>query len=157
MQPNAHDVKTLIQTLHPDGGVIQVMKWAALSFGGHLHWEREELFPEHIQPWEMGPAVAEIYDYPDVKGNIGNLSPSQRASVERTLAIYGHLSGTALIELTHKQTQWIDARKGVTTVRSTKRIMPTAIAEYYDRTKELERDELREQMTQQITRIFADK
>lgn len=138
---HAHDVaEYILQKL----GTLTTMKLQKLVYycqAWALVWDEKELFPERIEAWANGPVVRDLYDrhrgwYRVAPGTIGgnpdNLTQEQMETIDAVLAYYGDQSSQWLIDLTHMEDPWKDARKGLPeTARSEQEITPAAIAEYY--------------------------
>ena len=104
-------------------GPLTTMKLQKLIYycqAWSLVWDEEPLFAEQIQAWASGPVVRELYELhrgmfsiSDIaKGDIGNLSATQRATIDAVLQAYGHKSAQWLADLTHMEQPWNDARRG---------------------------------------------
>ena len=86
-----------------------------------LVWDEAPLFRARIEAWANGPVVPELYrlhkgrfrvsDWP--RGNSGNLTKNQKETIDAVLEHYGDKSSQWLKDLTHLETPWKDARKGV--------------------------------------------
>lgn len=78
------------------------------------------LFSEPLEAWTWGPVVRVVWKAYSGKRPImpddvfyDDLSADQKEVVDGVWLAYGHLSGTALSRLTHKEAPWIDARRGI--------------------------------------------
>lgn len=107
-----------------------------------LVWEEEPLFPEPIQAWANGPVAPALYeahkgafkisraDLP--KGDPSVFSPPQLETLEVVARDYGDKPAQWLIDLSHSEAPWRDARKGLAPgERSSTEITHAAMAEYY--------------------------
>lgn len=105
-----------------------------------LVWDEKPLFEEKILAWANGPVVKELYDEHKgsfyvteiPRGNSDWLSSNQKDTIDQVLKAYGDKSGQWLSDLTHMETPWIEARKGVPPgERSQVEIPLTSMLEYY--------------------------
>lgn len=105
-----------------------------------LVWDEKPLFNETIEAWANGPVVRDLFSYHRGQYsisniNIGNpdaLSDEQRETIDSILDYYGKKTAQWLIELTHMEAPWKDARVGLgPTERGAQKISHGAMAEYY--------------------------
>lgn len=107
-----------------------------------LVWDEAPLFDDKIEAWANGPVVRRLFVYH--KGlyevtaedfSLGNsqlLNKTQRDTVNSVLEFYGDKSAQWLINLTHNETPWINARKGLDpSDRGNVEIKLSDMAEYY--------------------------
>ena len=102
-------------------------------------WDDEQLFPERIEAWANGPVVPDLFfrhqgqfkiDVTD--GNPNNLSRNQVETVDIILRDYGKESSQYLSDLTHMETPWREARKGLSPgERGNREITPASLDMYY--------------------------
>lgn len=96
---------------------LQLMKLAYIAHGFHLQQTKEPLFNEDVEAWQYGPVIPSIYHAAKIFGREpisatslpAPLLASQRAPkpfavqlIEGVVEAYGHLSGPALSNLTHR-------------------------------------------------------
>ena len=89
----------------------------------HLVWEEKPLFKEKIEAWANGPVIREIFNFHrgmyEISlrsfpiGNSDLLSKAQSESVDSVLDFYGDKSAQWLIDQTHSELPWRNARKGL--------------------------------------------
>ncbi len=105
-----------------------------------LVWDEKPLFEEVIEAWANGPVVKELFDYHRGMyeiasipiGNPRLLNQEQQDTVDAVLEYYGDKSAQWLIDLTHMEDPWRQARKGLTSLERGNRIIPLdAMAHYY--------------------------
>lgn len=107
-----------------------------------LVWDECPLFKENIEAWANGPVIPELFYYHKGlftisfnKFSIGNskrLNEIQRNTVNSVLEFYGDKNAQWLIDLTHMEDPWKNARKGLrNNERSNKIIHLDDIANYY--------------------------
>jgi uncharacterized phage-associated protein len=87
-----------------------------------LVWDEEPLFDEQIQAWANGPVVPALFNIHRGQFNIntsdlpiGNsdvLSENQKETVDNVLRHYGDKSAQWLVDLTHLEEPWREARGG---------------------------------------------
>lgn len=79
------------------------------------------LFYEDFEAWINGPVVRELYQYhrgmlqvrsQDLPGNPSSLSLFEQICIENVLEEKGHMYPFDLVEMTHKEWPWIEARQG---------------------------------------------
>jgi uncharacterized phage-associated protein len=107
-----------------------------------LVWDDAPLFPENIEAWANGPVVPELYRYHKGMfiisydqmslGNDMKLNKNQQETVDSVLAYYGDKHSQWLIDLTHMEAPWINARKGLSRLEKGNRIIKLDdMVEYY--------------------------
>lgn len=124
-------------------GAMTTMKMQKLVYYSQawsLVWDEKPLFEENIEAWANGPVVRELFDYHrgmyEISsmplGNPRLLNQEQQDTVNAVLEYYGDKSAQWLIELTHMEDPWIQARKGLPKLeRGNKVISLDTIADYY--------------------------
>jgi uncharacterized phage-associated protein len=105
-----------------------------------LVWDEQPLFREPVLAWANGPVTKELYDQHKglfyvkkiPKGNPQHLSSNQKDSINQVLKGYGDKSAQWLSDLTHMESPWIEARKGLNPgERGEVEISLASMAEYY--------------------------
>ena len=105
-----------------------------------LVWDEKQLFEEDIEAWANGPVVRDLFDYHrgmyEIStmpiGNPRLLNQEQQETIDAVLEYYGDKSAQWLIELTHMEDPWIQARKGLPPLERGSRVMSLdTIADYY--------------------------
>lgn len=107
-----------------------------------LVWDETPLFDDKIEAWANGPVIRRLFNYH--KGlfevsasdfSIGNsqlLNETQRETVDSVLNFYGDKTAQWLINLTHSETPWLNARKGLSpSERGYVEIKLSDMADYY--------------------------
>ncbi len=124
-------------------GPLSAMKLQKLVYycqAWSLVWDEKPLFPEHIEAWTNGPVVRELFAFHRGQfivdevpiGNIDNLNSTQKETIDAVIDFYGNKPAQWLIDLSHSEKPWQDARKGLSETESGKReISIESIAEYY--------------------------
>ncbi len=119
---------------------MKLQKLVYYSQAWSLVWDEKLLFEEDIEAWANGPVVRDLFDYHrgmyEIStmplGNPRLLNQKQQDTVDAVLEYYGHRSAQWLIELTHMENPWIEARKGLLPLERGNRVIPLdTIADYY--------------------------
>ena len=119
---------------------MKLQKLVYYSQAWSLVWDEKPLFVEDIEAWANGPVVRELFDYHrgtyEISemplGNPRLLNQVQRETVDAVLGYYGDKSAQWLIELTHMEDPWIQARNGLPPLERGDRIISLdTIADYY--------------------------
>ncbi|HZL26606.1 MAG TPA: type II toxin-antitoxin system antitoxin SocA domain-containing protein [Acidobacteriaceae bacterium] len=105
-----------------------------------LVWEDRPLFRARIEAWANGPVTPELCRHHRGTfqvaawplGNPGNLAKEERTTVDAIVKFYGDRSPQWLSDLTHMETPWIEARRGLgPSEAGTNEITLASMAEYY--------------------------
>jgi uncharacterized phage-associated protein len=137
---NVFDVATYILEKKAPITVMKLQKLVYYSQAWSLVWDEKPLFTQEIQAWRHGPVVAELYQahkgqyqldqLPD--GNSNNLTDQEKETIDSVLETYGDKSSQWLSDLTHMESPWIDARKGLSLDSpSQNEITQASMMEYY--------------------------
>lgn len=88
-----------------------------------LVWDERPLFRENIEAWANGPVIRDLFNFhkgmftiKDTDMSLGNeslLSDRQRENINEVLDFYGEKTSQWLIDQTHIETPWLEARKGL--------------------------------------------
>ncbi len=111
-----------------------------------LVWDECPLFHERIEAWANGPVIRELFNFHKgmfqisesdmTQGNEQLLSDRQRGNIDEVLRFYGTKPSQWLIDQTHLEAPWIDARKGLSqTERGNRVIENDAMYQYYSSLK----------------------
>lgn len=114
-----------------EGGVslnlLKLQKLVYYSQAWHLALYERPLFNGRFQAWVHGPVSRELYDrYKATKSlyspvtsedirsgfNPDQLTDEGKHHIDEVLEVYAKYSGSQLEDLTHRETPWIQARKG---------------------------------------------
>jgi uncharacterized phage-associated protein len=125
-------------------GSLTAMKLQKLLYycqAWSLVWDEKPLFDNKIQAWVNGPVLPSVYNFhrgqyfvsdADFTFACGELNVEQIKTIDAVLGFYGDKSAQWLIELTHSEKPWIDARKGLAPgERGNSEITHAAMADYY--------------------------
>lgn len=105
-----------------------------------LAWDGKPLFAQPIEAWVEGPAVRRLYSEHHKQWWVDNLScgaptrlsDTARATIDAVLAHYSGISYQGLIELTHQEDPWLEAREGLGKhEKSRNRLSEATMATYY--------------------------
>lgn len=137
------DVAAFILKKQPKGHPLTAWKLQKLVYycqAWSLVWDEKPLFKEKILAWANGPVVKELYIQHKgmfhvkelSRGNPDRLSVNQKDTIDHVLKAYGDKSAQWLSDLTHMETPWIEARKGLKPgERGAAEISLSAMLEYY--------------------------
>jgi uncharacterized phage-associated protein len=112
----------------------------------NLVWEDKKLFNEKIEAWANGPVVRELFNYHKgmywisknnlTLGNSSKLSQLQKDNVKSVISFYGGRTSQWLIDQTHSERPWRDARKGLApNERGDSEITPQSMFDYFSSLK----------------------
>lgn len=107
-----------------------------------LVWDDAPLFSEKIEAWANGPVIRTLYNchrgvfeltpQTFTYGSSSVLTDTQMETINNVLAFYADKSVQWLVNLTHMESPWLNARKGLEpTERGNVEIELSAMAEYY--------------------------
>jgi len=129
-------------------GQVSAMKLQKLVYycqAWSLVWDEKPLFNEEIEAWVNGPVIPELFYHcrgqfivkEILIGNSGLLNSTQKDSVDAIIAYYGDKTAQWLIDLSHSEKPWNDARVGLASnQRSSRAITHASMAEYYSSIQE---------------------
>lgn len=137
---SVHDIVAYILKKHGPITAMKLQKLLYYSQAWSLVWDERPLFTAKIEAWANGPVVPKVYalhrgQFEVSKWSSGDasaLSKSERETVDAVLEYYGGKSSQWLSDLTHAETPWRRARKGLRDgERGNAEITHAAMAEYY--------------------------
>ncbi|MDB5002121.1 MAG: hypothetical protein JWQ34_346 [Mucilaginibacter sp.] len=140
LKVSVFDVAALIIKMK---GAMTTMKLHKLLYycqAWSLVWDERPLFTEKIEAWANGPVVKDLFSYHRGLYTISNISignpdlldENQKETINSVLNYYGDKPSQWLIELTHLETPWRNARNGLSlTERGSNAISHESMAEYY--------------------------
>lgn len=121
---------------------MKLQKLVYYSQAWSLVWDEKQLFRDKIEAWANGPVVPKLFrhlkgkfvvtpsDIPN--GNSGKLDADRRETIDAVIEFYGDKSPQWLSDLTHAETPWIDARRGLPPgERGSNEITTASMADYY--------------------------
>ena len=119
---------------------MKLQKLVYYSQAWSLVWDEKPLFEENVEAWANGPVVRDLFDYHrgvyEISsmpiGNSRLLNQVQQETIDAVLDYYGNKPSQWLIELTHMEDPWVEARKGLLPLERGNRVIPLdAMADYY--------------------------
>jgi uncharacterized phage-associated protein len=106
----------------------------------HIAWTDDVLFNERIEAWVDGPVSPDLFRHHrgsfrissiDI-GNSARLTKQEKKTIDKVTKFYGNKSPQWLIDLTHQEDPWRQARAGLPDgVGSNREIKPEAMGRYY--------------------------
>jgi uncharacterized phage-associated protein len=139
---SVHDVVAyILRKQHGKIAAIKLHKLLYYSQAWSLVWDDRPLFNAKIEAWANGPVVPAVYrlhrgnyyveEWPC--GDRQTLTSDEKDTVDAVLMKYGNKSSQWLSEMTHRETPWIKARRGLGPLDPGNReITQSAMAEYYN-------------------------
>jgi uncharacterized phage-associated protein len=133
---------------HPEESVhicpLRLQKLLYYCQGWSLALLGRKLFDEPIQAWVEGPVVRSVYDQfkgsrspiqPDLIGEPdGSLTKTEAALVEMVWKEYGRYTPRELVDKTHSEPAWSEARGGLPpTTRSTARLSEETMSFFFEK------------------------
>jgi uncharacterized phage-associated protein len=122
---------------------IKLQKLVYYAQAWSLVWDEAPLFADKIEAWANGPVVYSLFErfrglyhiYPHSKiGDSSNLADSQRETLDAIIRDYGPKDSHWLVELTHLEDPWRQARQRAGAMPGQKcreEITHADMAEYY--------------------------
>lgn len=137
---SAHDVAAYVLSTTGPLSAMKLQKLLYYCQAWSLVWDERPLFSEPIQAWANGPVVYDIYqahrgqfqvaNWPE--GNVDNLDPTARETIDAVLKFYGEKTAQWLSDLSHKEEPWNQAREGLAPGEwGTREISLASMHEYY--------------------------
>ena len=139
-QPNVFDVAAYIVNKLGKISTMKLQKLVYYAQAWSLVWDEQPLFQEEIEAWANGPVVRDLFYFHRGQfsissipiGNPDLLNDVQKETVDAVLEFYGNKSAQWLIDLSHQEKPWQEARRGLVSNTSSNRIISLdSIAEYY--------------------------
>lgn len=137
----ACDVAQYILEKYSEVSAIKLQKLVYYCQAWTLAWDGRPLFEDEIQAWANGPVTPNLYDKhrhqlvvraEQKVGDSAQLSPSDVENIEIVMSTYGDKPPFWLVELTHLEQPWKDARGDCPPGHICTNIIPhAAMAEYY--------------------------
>ena len=137
---NVFDVAKYILEKQGHMTTMKLQKLVYYSQAWSLVWDEKPLFPECIRAWASGPVVRGLYNaHRGVftisrlrKGDVENLKPDEKETIDAVLKTYGDRSAQWLSDLTHMENPWSEARQGKSPGQHCdKEITLASMCEYY--------------------------
>jgi len=141
MSVRAIDVAEYILRKQGSMSAMKLQKLLYYAQAWHMVWEDDLLFPENIEAWANGPVVRELFEMHRgqfrVEPGFFSRKPSalpkgSKDAVDRVLAFYAPKDAQWLSDLTHMETPWKAARRGLGDGERGNRVISTeSMNEYY--------------------------
>lgn len=140
--PRAVDVARYIVEKKGAMTAMKLQKLVYYAQAWSLVWDEKPLFDDRIEAWANGPVVRSLYaihrlqftvDSATFKdGDATKLSTTERETVDAVLEAYGDKPSQWLVDLTHSEAPWKNARGDLSpSERGRCEITPSAMLEYY--------------------------
>lgn len=121
---------------------MKLQKLLYYSQAWSLVWDEKPIFDNIIQAWANGPVVPSVYNYHRGQymvsendfptGKLASLGATERATIDAVLGYYGDKPAQWLIDLTHSEEPWKQARQGIAPgERGNREITLASMADYY--------------------------
>lgn len=139
-QPNVFDVAAYIVNKLGTISTMKLQKLVYYAQAWSLVWDEQPLFQEKVEAWANGPVVRDLFYFHRGQfsvssipiGNPDLLNDIQKETVDAVLEFYGNKSAQWLIDLSHQEKPWQEARRGLApNIASNRIISLDYIAEYY--------------------------
>jgi uncharacterized phage-associated protein len=127
--------KYIIKSLPTDNLKLQKLLYYSQAVYLVLN-DKRPLFPEDIEAWDYGPVVPPVYreykpcgvDIIEDRGNTVSLLPEEEKAVNLVLEDLGSMTGTELINQTHREAPW---RSAYSPGRPSRKISLDALYSYF--------------------------
>lgn len=115
----------VIDSFYKNNRSITTLKLQKLVFycqAWSMVWDDEPLFDEDFEAWVNGPVVVSLlhslqgfYSCPrEIEGaEVSHLTDNQKDTIDHVLKYYGDFTSSQLVELTHREAPWKNAREGL--------------------------------------------
>lgn len=137
---NSLDVAAYILKRLGEISTVKLQKLVYYCQAWALVWDEEPLYSDCIEAWINGPVVPRLFSYHRGMFSLGHvrtgnpdlLTSDQRETIDSVLEFYGSMTAQQLVELSHSEMPWVNARKGMASTERGKRcISLDSIAEFY--------------------------
>jgi uncharacterized phage-associated protein len=118
---SVHDVAAYILAQCGNISTMKLHKLVYYCQAWSLVWDERPLFAERIEAWASGPVVPALFKHHKGTyavstwslGDPRNLDSDARDTVDAVIRAYGKKKAQWLVDLTHKERPWREARAGV--------------------------------------------
>ena len=139
---NVFDVAKYILKKRGKTTTVKLHKLVYYCQAWSLVWDEKTIFKNKIQAWANGPVIPTLFQAHKGKfvvternfpqGKIRKLNKDQKETIDSVLDYYGDKNAQWLVDLTHLENPWRDARKGCELgERCTNEITLGSMMEYY--------------------------
>lgn len=132
----ARDVVAYIEQRLPNATEMQLCTLAYYAQAWNIAWEGRPLFPDRIEAWRYGPVPADCRNgrKHGPRRQPRPLSVAAREVVDAIIEFYGPMSASKLVELSHGEGPWKDARGDLPEgANSTNEITVASMRRFYTR------------------------
>lgn len=142
MGSTVHDVAAYVLRKQGTMSAFKLQKLCYYSQAWHLAFYDGPLYSERTEAWVNGPVAPDLYAQHRRQltvsrvetGDPGRLAGAQRTHIDRVLDAYSGFAAHELVEMTHREAPWRDARAGLTPFeRSSVEITFSAMRDFYRR------------------------
>jgi uncharacterized phage-associated protein len=138
--PSAVDVAEEILQRQGTLDTLSLQKLVYYCQAYHLAQHHRPLFAEQIEAWANGPAIRSLFEahrgrrrVSTVHGHTERLSLQAKESIERVIQFYGAHDSAWLVNQTHVDAPWAEARRGLSSQMNSSRPIPQdAIEAFYE-------------------------
>ncbi|MDB5575315.1 MAG: hypothetical protein JWR80_491 [Bradyrhizobium sp.] len=134
------DVAQYILSKRGEMTAMKLQKLVYYCQAWHIAWHDDVLFPERIEAWVDGPVAPVLFNkhrgsfrvssIPSAKAE--RLTKDEKSTIDKVLKFYGDKSPQWLIDLSHQEAPWRDARHGIPDgTPSNRPIPPEAMGRFY--------------------------
>lgn len=140
MNTTVFDIANYILSQTGQITTMRLQKLVYYCYAWSLVWDETPLFNDRIEAWVNGPVVPNLYyahrGMFEVKkfhnGETSKITGNKKETIDKVLESLNDKSTKWLIDLTHLEAPWIDARQGMNpNDRGNNIISNQAIFEYY--------------------------
>jgi uncharacterized phage-associated protein len=117
---NVRDIAERILKIDGPTDAFRLQKLVYYTQAYHLAKHGQPLFTAPIKAWANGPVVPELYQahkslyrVSSAGGDPDRLTDTEAQTVQTTLRLYGSHGSKWLVEQTHAEPPWTEARKGL--------------------------------------------
>jgi uncharacterized phage-associated protein len=105
-------VQTVAQNIVRKTGATgkKLQKLAYYCEAWSLAWDDQSLFDDPIQAWKNGPCCRSLRNKQS-GGDPSTLTLTQEAAIDDVVRMYGDMTEPELIDLTHQELPWVEARR----------------------------------------------
>lgn len=134
--------KYILEKLNKPCSTMKLQKLVYYCQAWFLVWEDRPLFDEKIEAWSNGPVIRRLFNfhrgsysinkYRLTLGSSSKLSELQKEDINSVLNFYGGKSSQWLIDQTHSEQPWIQARVGLAPFeKGDREISRESMVDYY--------------------------
>lgn len=134
--------KYILEKLNKPCSTMKLQKLVYYCQAWFLVWEDRPLFDEKIEAWSNGPVIRRLFNFHRgvytinkywlTLGSSSKLSELQKEDINSVLDFYGKKSSQWLIDQTHSEQPWIQARVGLAPFeKGDREISRESMVDYY--------------------------